>query len=294
MKKKNFIIFIVPLMLVFASCNKSDDSENEKEKIQIVDNSVESADVNAIDYWDNTEIVWRDEFDGSELSKENWLTEEFFDGVFNTELQSYTSDNVEVGGGTMKINVKKIGEGQKAGDYTSARLNSKFAFKYGRLEIRAKMPSQNGNGLWVKLWMLGNNINTIGYPDCGEITFMKYLSHVPEEYSSTANTAENYRGQGSASTSPPVTLESAEENFHVYGVLWTHEYLKFYLDSIDNVTFTFNRPENPDRDNWPFSEPFYYGMDIAVGGEFGGAEGVDDTIFPTFMEVDYVRVYHAK
>ena len=285
---------LLAFMFFLESCNEPDNGSDELERIQIIAETIESSDVNAPDFWSDTEIVWRDEFDGNSLSDEKWLPEVFFDGVFNTELQSYTAENIEVSGGTLKLNVEKVGEGQNPGDYTSARLNSKFAFQYGRLEFRAKLPAQKGNGLWVKLWMLGNNIETVGYPECGEITFMKYVSHIPGEYSSTANTAENAQGGENPSNSPQVLIDTAEEEFHVYGVLWTDEYLRFYVDNINNVTFTFNRPENPNRSNWPFSEPFYYGFDIAVGGEFGGAEGVDDSIFPTFMELDYVRVYHPR
>ena len=85
-----------------------------------------------------------------------------------------------------------------------------------------------------------------------------------------------------------------EEEFHNYGILWTNKYLKFYIDDTDNVQLTFFRPVTSSAENWPFSKPFYFLMNIAVGGNWGGLEGVDDSIFPATMEVDYVHVYQVK
>ncbi len=290
-RKKISLVLVNCLLFVITACNKSDDPEAQ-EKIEINDNSVESADVNAPDYWDTVELVWSDEFEGSSLDKNKWLFETFEQGPGSKELQTYVvDDNVEVGGGTLKVLAKKIGEGGNKGDYTTVRLNGKFAFKYGRLEVRAKMPAPKGNGLWSKLWMLGTNITTVGYPRCGEIDLVEYVSHLPNRFYNTVHTAQN---SGNTATSGPLDLESTEEEFHNYGVLWTHEYLKFYVDDINNITYTFERPDNATDDNWPFSKSFYFLMNIVVGGEFGGAEGVNDAAFPNMMEVDYVRVYHAK
>jgi beta-glucanase (GH16 family) len=85
-----------------------------------------------------------------------------------------------------------------------------------------------------------------------------------------------------------------EEEFHTYGLLWTNQYLQFYLDDPGNVKLNFLRPVDFNDANWPFSKPFYFLMNIAVGGDWGGIQGVDDSIFPTSLEIDYVRVYAPK
>jgi len=276
--------------IAFLGCNKS--SNEGETKIEVSDNSVESADVNAVDYWDTVELVWSDEFDGNELDKSKWFFETFEPTVASGELQTYVvNDNVEVGGGTLKVFAKQTNPSGNKGDYSTVRLNGKFAFKYGRLEVRAKMPANKGNGLWAKLWMLGTNIKTVGFPKSGEIDIVEYVSHLPNRFYNTVHTEEN---RGATATSGPLELSSVEEEFHNYGVLWTHEYLKFYVDDIDNITYTIERPGSFSDSNWPFSKSFYFLMNIVVGGQFGGVEGIDEAAFPNFMEVDYVRVYHAR
>lgn len=258
-------------------------------------NKNESLDVNDPDYWDKAELIWSDEFDGDALSLDNWKFETGQHGWGNNEWQNYVAhDNAEVSGGTLKITAKKVGQGQQVGDYTSTRLNSKKAFTYGRIEIRAKIPEHKGNGLWPALWMLGSNIGTVGWPDCGEIDIMEYVSFDPDQMHFSIHSKANNHVEGTQITSGPLSLETIEEEFHNYGVLWTKDYLKFYIDDLDNVKLTFPRPAISDSKNWPFSQPFYFLINIAVGGNWGGMKGVDDTIFPAVMEVDYVRVYQVK
>ncbi len=252
-------------------------------------------DVNAPDYWENAELIWSDEFEGDRLLGENWKIQTGQHGWGNNELQNYVAnDNVEVSNGTLKITAKKVGKGQKIGDYTAARLNSTREFMYGRMEIRAKLPEHKGNGLWPAIWMLGNDLETEGWPQCGEIDIMEYVSYQPNNVHMTIHSTANNHVDGTEATSGPLALESAEEAFHTYGLLWSEEYLKFYIDDIDNIKFVFQRPKRYTSDNWPFSKPFYLLMNIAVGGNWGGKQGVDDSVFPAVMEVDFVRVYQVK
>lgn len=252
-------------------------------------------DVNARDYWENAELIWSDEFEGDRLLGENWKIQTGQHGWGNNELQNYVAnDNVEVSNGTLKITAKKVGKGQKIGDYTAARLNSTREFMYGRMEIRAKLPEHKGNGLWPAIWMLGNDLETEGWPQCGEIDIMEYVSYQPNNVHMTIHSTANNHVDGTEATSGPLALESAEEAFHTYGLLWSEEYLKFYIDDIDNIKFVFQRPKRYTSDNWPFSKPFYLLMNIAVGGNWGGKQGVDDSVFPAVMEVDFVRVYQVK
>lgn len=282
---------LVILVLMAQACNESPSS---KEKEQGSGVQQEDYDVNAPGYWGRATLVWSDEFDGNSLSKANWKFETGQNGWGNNELQNYVAnDNVEVSDGTLKIIAMKVGDGQSVGDYTSTRLNSKKSFVYGRMEIRAKLPEARGNGLWPALWMLGDNISTVGWPACGEIDIMEYVSYDPNTVHFTIHSTANNHVDGTEASSGPVELESAEEDFHNYGMLWSEEYMKFYIDDIENIIFTFRRPKDYNESNWPFSKPFYFLMNIAVGGNWGGKEGVDDTIFPSTMEIDYVRVYQV-
>jgi len=297
MLNKGFQFLIVSFLgLLTNNCSNSSDKETPVLEQEIKEEIEEpKIDVNATDYWDNAELIWNDEFDGTSLSLVNWKYETGQHGWGNNEWQNYVAnDNVEVSEGTLKINAIKVGTGQKIGDYTSARLNSTQAFTFGRMEIRAKIPEDKGNGIWPALWMLGENINLVGWPTCGEIDMMEYVSFDPNKVHFTIHSAANNHVDGTQATSGPVDLETIEEEFHNYGLLWTDEYLKFYIDDIDNIMFTFQKPRSFNANNWPFSKPLYFLMNIAVGGNWGGLEGVDDRIFPAIMEVDYVRVYQVK
>lgn len=237
-------------------------------------------------------LVWSDEFEGESLDTEKWKFETGDHGWGNNEWQNYVAEsNAEVSDGTLKIMVKKIGEGQSVGDYTSTRLNSRQSFTYGRMEIRAKIPEHKGNGIWPALWMLGENIGNVGWPDCGEIDLMEYVSYDPGIVHFTIHSRANNHMDGTEVTSGPVSLPTIDSEFHNYGVLWTETSLDFYLDDPENITLSVPRPDNPTQENWPFDKPHYFLMNIAVGGNWGGKEGVDDSIFPATMEVDYVRVY---
>ena len=91
-----------------------------------------------------------------------------------------------------------------------------------------------------------------------------------------------------------ISLPSIEEEFHIYGLIWTYTHLKFYIDGVDNIILTYNKPGTYDQNNWPFDHPFYFLFNIAVGGTYGGVDGVDDEAFPAVMEIDYARVYQLK
>ncbi len=237
-------------------------------------------------------LIWSDEFDGERLDGDKWKFEIGAHGWGNNELQNYTvNQNTEVSNGTLKIIAKKVGDGQSAGDYTSARLNSLESFTYGRMEIRAKIPDLKGNGLWPAIWMLGENIGQVGWPACGEIDIMEYVSYQPNQFYSTIHSTANNHTNGTQVGSGAISLQDIEEEFHNYGIIWTEDYIKFYLDDPSNTVFRFNKPSNPTADNWPFDKPHFFLLNMAVGGDWGGAQGVNDNNFPATFEIDYVRVY---
>ena len=240
----------------------------------------------------DTTLVFSDEFDGNTLDASNWTFQTGQHGWGNNELQNYTaSGNVEVSNGTLKIIAKKTGTGQQAGDYSSARLNSVKSFKQGRMEVRAKLPPNNGNGLWPAIWMLGNDISTTNWPDCGEIDIMEYVSYEPHNVHCTLHSKANNWTNNNQLASGAIYLGTAESEFHKYGVLWTDNAVKFYIDTTSNVVYSVNKPAVPTSDNWPFNKPFFFLLNMAVGGNWGGLYGVNDAVFPAKFEIDYVRVY---
>ncbi len=240
------------------------------------------------DYFDKLVLNWSDEFDGSEINTDHWTFETGASGWGNNELQNYTNgDNAEVVDGKLIITARKVDDNMEVGSYTSSRIISenKKEFQYGRLEIRAKLPS--GTGIWPAIWMLGIDIRTVGWPACGEMDIMEYVGYEPNTIHSTVHTPSGYGANGNGSSK---TLETCEEEFHIYGLFWTKRKLVFYTDNIENVTHTYV-PAVKTSENWPFDQPAFFIMNIAVGGNWGGAQGIDNNIFPQTMEIDYVRVY---
>ncbi len=239
-------------------------------------------------YIPNLTLVWSDEFDGSSVNTNNWTFETGDSGWGNQELQNYTNgNNAEVVDGNLIITAKKINDNTTVGSYTSSRMVTlgKQEFQYGKMEIRAKLPS--GRGIWPAIWMLGSSISNVGWPACGEMDIMEYVGYQPDIVHSTVHTTAGSGANGSGSS---MSLPTCEEEFHIYGVLWTEEKLVFYVDDIDNVVHTY-APAVKTAENWPFDNPAFFILNIAVGGTWGGIEGVDNSIFPQTLEVDYVRVY---
>ena len=239
------------------------------------------------------ELVWNDEFDQAEtqIDTSKWFleTEAPNNGAwYNNELQHYTDrlDNVYVSDGTLKIVAKKedYTHSGTTQAYTSSRLNSKFKFTYGRVEVRAKLP--RAQGTWPAIWMLGENLTTAGWPACGEIDIMEQLFedflmvqcaiHVPASYGDTPVLKQ-------------FNVSDVTENFHVYGVEWTPKELLFFVD--DTFYFTY-APEEKNDANWPFYSNQFILLNIAMGGNLGGTVAPDFT--QDAMEVDFVRVYQKK
>ncbi|HKL07822.1 MAG TPA: family 16 glycosylhydrolase [Bacteroidales bacterium] len=240
------------------------------------------------DYIDNMTLAWSDEFDGATINTDNWTFETGATGWGNNELQNYTNgDNAELVDGKLIITARKVDENMEVGSYTSSRIISegKKEFQYGRLEIRAKLPS--GTGIWPAIWMLGSNFRSVGWPACGEMDIMEYVGYEPDVVHSTVHTPSGYGGNGDGSSKSLVTCE---EEFHIYGLFWTEKELVFYTDNIENVTHIYN-PTIKTTENWPFDQPHFFILNVAVGGNWGGAQGIDNSIFPQKLEIDYVRVY---
>ena len=233
-------------------------------------------------------LVWSDEFNGSSINTTNWTFETGAGGWGNNELQNYTDgDNASIEDGKLIITAKKVNDDKTAGSYTSTRMISwnKQEFTYGRMEIRAKLPS--GTGVWPAIWMLGANLDTAGWPACGEMDIMEYVGYDPYNVHSSLHTTSSY---GSTTNTSSLTVENCEDEFNVYGMIWTEESISFYVNDKDNPFYTY-APTVKTEEKWPFYKDQFFILNLAVGGNWGGVEGIDNDIFPQTMEVDYVRVY---
>lgn len=241
----------------------------------------------------NWEQVWGDEFDGQGLPDgSKWTYETGGDGWGNQEQQFYTredTDNARVENGTLIIEARK--ESVQGSAYTSARLNSRESWTYGRVEVRAKVPA--GRGTWPAIWMLADN-DTYGdqyWPDNGEIDIMEHVGYDEGVIHGTIHTkAFNHiegTDKGSSRTIPTATSE-----FHTYALEWTPREIRVSVDG--QTYFTFQNREPYNWQEWPFDQPFHLLLNVAVGGTWGGAEGIDDSVFPERMVLDYVRVYKPE
>lgn len=242
--------------------------------------------------WD---LVWADEFDqpnGSSPDANKWV----FDigtgsnGWGNNELQYYTSrtNNARIENGQLVIEAKQ--ETFENRNYTSARLKTKgkAAWTYGRIEARLKIP--RGQGIWPAFWMLGANIDSVNWPNCGEIDVMENIGSVPTRVHGTIHGPGYSGGNGIGGSHTLPSGAVYADDFHVFAAEWETNRIRWYLDGIQYFTVT---PASlPAGANWVFTQPQFILLNLAVGGNWPGPPN-DSTVFPQRMIVDYVRVYAA-
>ena len=230
-------------------------------------------------------LVWSDEFNETSIDLQNWTYDLGASGWGNQELQNYTSndENSYVSNGNLFIVAKEEGI-----HYTSARMKSigLQEFQYGRIDVRAILPF--GQGIWPAIWMLGANFPNSGWPSCGEIDIMELLGSSPSTVHGTIHfgadwTQHNYVGQG---TSLP-SGETFAEEFHVFSIDWNEDGITWFIDDqpFYSVTSTVTGGQP-----YPFDNPFFFILNVAVGGQWPGYPDATTT-FPQFMAVDYVRVF---
>jgi beta-glucanase (GH16 family) len=229
-------------------------------------------------------LVWADEFDETELNLTDWSIIEGdgcpqLCGWGNDELQIYTDKNHRLENGMLYIKAVKEGD-----HYTSTRINTKGkkTFQYGRFEVRAKLAI--GKGVWPAFWLLGTNIDQVGWPLAGEIDVIEYVGRSPQEIFTSLHTKA---GHGDYASTKTTRIEDIEEGFHTYAADWTKDQITFYVDGKKVYSFA---PEDKSQEVWPFNQPFYLLLNLAVGGYFGGKE-VDHSVFPQEFVIDYIRVY---
>jgi beta-glucanase (GH16 family) len=242
------------------------------------------------------ELVWSDEFDGNEIDTSKWIYAVGDWGWGNNELQYYTENdtkNARLENGFLVIEARKNENGN---GWTSARLTTrgKQSFKYGKIEFRAQVPAQRGN--WAAGWTLGDSyLDELSWPYCGEIDILESVGyevddatgdgiahatvHTPAYYFKINNQISNTKAvPGIAST------------FHTYAVVWTPTEIKGFVDGQQYYLYD----KNANALEWPFDQPQNIILNLAMGGGWGGAKGVDETIQSQKFIIDYVRVYDLK
>ncbi|WP_218824303.1 glycoside hydrolase family 16 protein [Pontibacter ummariensis] len=232
--------------------------------------------------------VWADEFDYTgQPDQTKWGYDLGGTGWGNNELQNYTNlpENARVAEGKLIITARKEKSGNR--EYSSARLvtKDKGDFLYGRFEVKAKLPT--GRGTWPAIWMLPTDWAYGTWPKSGEIDIMEHVGYDQDKVHVTVHTEAYNHGIGTQRGRSKV-VPNASTEFHVYRVDWSPYAVRGYID--DQQVFDFTN-EGKGYAVWPFDKRFHLLLNIAVGGNWGGAQGVDPDIFPQSMEVDYVRVY---
>ena len=256
---------------------------------------------------DKWSLVWSDEFNYEGLpDPTKWTYETGF--VRNMEAQYYTTykKNAFVRNGVLELTAVKEKtknsnftpkatkedwkHAQAYADYSSAAITTqnKASWRYVKVEVSAKLST--GRGTWPAIWMLGDNIDTVGWPMCGEIDIMENVGFDPNVVHTNVHTQKyNHAiGTNKGQASP---LKKPHESFNKYSVEWYPNYIDFFIN--DKKVFTFNN-DGTGEEAWPFFKPQYLLLNLAVGGTWGGKEGIDEKVFPQTMYVDYVRVYENQ
>lgn len=239
------------------------------------------------------ELVWSDEFDGNELDSAKWKYEVNGLGGGNNELQYYTDENTVVSDGTLKIIAKN--EDYLGREYTSSRITTEFkaSWKYGIVEAKAIVPG--GTGTWPAIWMMPVYSRYGGWPRSGEIDIMEYVGYNPYHLHGTIHTKIYNGAAGTQKGGSTNAYDDITTEFHIYKIEWLPDKILFFVDEELIYTYDPSRFSScPTSDSWPFNSSFFLIMNVAIGGDWGGAQGVDDSIFPVQMEIDYVRVYQAN
>ena len=241
-------------------------------------------------------MIWSDEFEGSgspDTSK--WVYATGGDGFGNNEKQYYLADSKE--NAYLKdgfLHLVALKKDYDKNHYTSAKLHSygKFNLQYGKVEVRAKLPA--GKGTWPAIWMLPESLREKKekWPFSGEIDIMEHVGKDPNEVHTSLHTGLYNHIKGTQ-ISHHEQVPNATTAFHNYGIEWDEKEIRFYID--DALFFTSKKGEDgrvSTNDGWPFDKPYYMILNLAIGGNWGGE--IDESIFPSDFQVDYVRIYKQK
>ena len=274
---KTRLLFVAIVALSMLSCSK-----------KTTTNAVKTPTTNATTN-NKRQLIWSDEFNYKGLpDSTKWSYDVGGRGWGNNELQFYTEkrlENARVEGGNLIIEAQK--ENWDKMKYTSARLvtKNKGDFLYGRIEARAKLPK--GLGTWPAIWMLPTDWSYGGWPESGEIDIMEHVGYDQDVVHGTVHT-KAFNHTINTQKANTIKVAGASDSFHVYAIDWSENQIDFFMDDIHYFTF---KKEDADFKKWPFDKRFHIIFNIAFGGNWGGSKGIDDTILPQKMEIDWVRVY---
>ncbi|MBO6067985.1 MAG: family 16 glycosylhydrolase, partial [Bacteroidales bacterium] len=236
---------------------------------------------------DGYELVWQDDFSGTSADLiDNWRFEDWAPGRVNHELQRYIPDDRRtsfVKDGALNIVARKDG-----GQVISARMNSRQSWLYGYVEAAIRLPK--GKGTWPAFWMMPDDFSK-GWPKCGEIDIMEEVGVNPD-YTSSSIHCESYNHVKGTQKTAERHTPGAEDEFHVYALEWTEDYIRTYVDGVKLLEFRNDKAGN--ENSWPFDKKFYIILNLAWGGDWGGWNGVDESALPCTMQIDYVRVYRQQ
>ena len=280
----NLNIYLLYLLLILFSCNEEQSKYTDQGDISTLS--------------ENWELLWSDEFNDEELDLTKWNKLNWKPGWVNNELQAYTDRDTNIflenGHLVLQGNIEPgysgtdyVGNNYVA-DYTSGRVNTddKFSTTYGRFDIKAKLPA--GKGSWPAIWMLGESISSIGWPQCGEIDIMEHVGYDQGLVHGSIHT-QDYNHMYGTQKSGSKYVDDITDSFHVYSLEWSPFYLRYLIDN-EPFFFVYN-DSNGDFGKWPFNDPHYLILNLAIGGDWGGVQGVSASAFPMKMYIDYVRVY---
>jgi beta-glucanase (GH16 family) len=232
--------------------------------------------------WD---LAWAEEFDyNGKPDAGYWGYEEGY--IRNNELQYYTDqlENVTVSDGFCTITARM----EDADSITSASINTlgKYDFLYGRVEVRARIPSSLGT--WPAIWMMGTSRAEVGWPACGEIDIMEHVGYAPDKVHANIHTTAYNHVEGT-NKGNSIDVQDPSQEFHIYAMEWYQDHMDFFYD--DSLYFSFQNDMAGDPGTWPFDQPHYLLINLAYGGGWGGREGVDTALLPQRFVIDYVRHY---
>lgn len=234
-------------------------------------------------------LVWADEFNKPGLpDTSTWSYEKGY--IRNKESQYYTvgqRDNAQIKDGFLFITA--LYDSNSENKITSASLitKNKKQVHYGRVEVRAKLPV--GRGTWPAIWLLGTGYQTkVGWPECGELDIMENVGFDSLRVHANIHT-KAYNHVKNTNKGNSMLVDTPFDEFHVYAMEWSKNKIDFFID--DQKYFTYEKEKNATQAEWPFDNPHYLILNLAIGGAWGGQKGIDMTKFPHEFVVDYVRVY---
>lgn len=272
--RKN-VLFILTSLLLLVICGASCKKDNSGSKDVVVPpvDTTKAVTVKPV-----YSLVWSDDFNGTAVDTSKWVFETGGGGWGNNELEYYQSKNATVSNGNLVITAKKESVGGEP--YTSTRMTTqdKFSQTYGRIEARMKLPL--GQGMWPAFWMLGANINTVSWPQCGELDIMEHINSTNTIYGTMHWNVNGHVQYGS-------TIESTPADYHVYAIEWDANEIRWY---VDNLLFQTGNIKNNINTTGAFHLPFFIIFNFALGGNFPNT-AVDESLLPASMYVDYVKVY---